>query len=121
GGGEEFLVKGTTILNDWSRNGRYLVYGDLAHIMVQPLFGDRKPFLYVSGSAAVGNARISPDGKWLAFFSAESGQFEVYIRNFPVPSATYLISKGGGSEPRWRRDGKEIFYVSPDRKLVARS
>jgi hypothetical protein len=87
--------------------------------MVLPLFGDRKPFPYLPNSAGYGHARISPDGKWLAFFSTESGKGEVYVQNFPIPSGKYLISRDGGLQPRWRRDGKEIFYVSPDNKVVA--
>jgi hypothetical protein len=65
-------------------------------------------------------ARFSPDGKWLAYSSSESGRFEVYVTPFPGPGGKWLVSTGGGWFPQWRRDGREIFYVSPlDDKIMA--
>jgi len=121
GGAEELIFKGAAIPRDWSRDNRFLVYGvgPSSQLMVLPLIGDRKPFPYLPYSTGYGQARISPDGKWLAFYSSESGRSEVYVQNFPVPSEKYQISTNGGISPRWRRDGKEIFYLAPDRKLVA--
>jgi Tol biopolymer transport system component len=122
GGTEELLLKGAAIPRDWSRDNRFLVYGVAAgsQLMILPLFGDRKPFPYLSDSSSTtAQARISPDGKWLAYYSDETGREEIYVRNFPVPAAKYQISTDGGFSPRWRRDGKEIFYVSSDGKLIA--
>jgi Tol biopolymer transport system component len=120
GGAEELLIKEALYPQAWSRDNRFLLYNvqALSRFMVLPLFGDRKPFLYLPNFAAYGHAQISPDGKWLAFFSNESGELEVYVRNFPVPSEKYQISTDGGSAPRWRGDGKELFYLS-HQKLVA--
>jgi eukaryotic-like serine/threonine-protein kinase len=62
---------------------------------------------------------LSPDGRWLAYASDESGAFEVYVQAFPDSLAKRLVSRGGGAEPRWRADGRELFYVSSDRRLMA--
>jgi Tol biopolymer transport system component len=122
GGAEELLLKGAAIPRDWSRDNRFLVYGVAAatQLMVLPLSGDRKPFAFLPNSAFnTAQSRISPDGKWLAYYSNESGSNEIYVQNFPVPSAKYQISTNGGISPRWRHDGKEISYVSLENKLVA--
>jgi len=66
-----------------------------------------------------GSARFSPDGKWIAYTSDESGQDEVYVQPFPKGGDKLPVSIGGGREPYWRGDGKEIFYLSVDRKLMA--
>jgi len=122
GGAEELLLKGAAIPRDWSRDNRFLVYGIAAgtQLMVLPLSGDRTPFPFLPNSAfTTAQSRISPDGKWLAYYSTESGISEIYVQNFPVPSVKRQISTNGGISPRWRRDGKEIFYVSLENKLVA--
>jgi Tol biopolymer transport system component len=122
GGVEEMLLKGAAIPRDWSRDNRYLVYGVAAgtQLMVLPLSGDRKPFPFLANSSfTYAQSRISPDGKWLAYYSNESGRVEIYVQNFPVPSAKYQISNQGGYSPRWRRDGKELYYVSQEGKLMA--
>ena len=64
-------------------------------------------------------AQISPDGRWIAYASDESGRWEVYVQSFPVLGAKRAISSGGGSEPQWRRDGRELFYVTADGTLMA--
>jgi Tol biopolymer transport system component len=122
GGPEELLLKGAAIPRDWSHDNRFLVYAVAAGTptMILPMSGDRKPFAYLSGSNANhSQSRISPDGKWLVYYSSESGRNEIYVQNFPVPVAKYQISTEGGINPRWRRDGNEIFYVSLDNKLMA--
>ncbi len=65
------------------------------------------------------NARFSPDAKWVAYRSNESGEFKVYVVPFPGPGGKWQVSAGGGCTPRWRRDGKELFYASLDNKLMA--
>jgi eukaryotic-like serine/threonine-protein kinase len=77
--------------------------------------GDRKATLLVEGGAS---GVLSQDGRWLAYVSSESGRMEVYVRAVSG-GRPYQISRAGGSEPRWRRDGKELFFVSADRKIVA--
>jgi hypothetical protein len=64
-------------------------------------------------------ARLSPDGRWLAYASDESGEWEVYVRPFSDLQGKWLISTGGGSQPLWRGDGKELFYVAADNRLIA--
>jgi Tol biopolymer transport system component len=111
-------------LDDVSRDGRYLVYEtvdwptfhfdvglrDLQTGSDRPLLKD--PFNEMG-------ARFSPDGHWIAYESEESGAREVYVRAFPGLEDRRQISSGGGSQARWREDGKELFYVSPDRKIMS--
>ena len=133
-GKEQALVSATGDLkfpDDWSRDGRFLLYtqrdprthGDL---WVLPLAGNgtpsgaAKPFANTEFSE--GQGRFSPDGRWIAYVSDESSRSEIYIQPFPAPpngGSKTPISRDGGSQPRWRRDGKELFYLSPDGKLMA--
>ena len=64
-------------------------------------------------------ARFSPDGRWLAYMSDESGRFEVYVQPFPFTGAKYQVSPNGGSQPVWRRDGRELFFIGADARLMA--
>jgi len=112
----------------WSTDGRYILYvtsGERPgnHIIVLPMFGDRKPVPYMRTENNNENwAAFSPDGKWIAFSSTESGQAEVYVAPFPeVPRGRKrLVSQtGGGSQARWRRDGTELYFLDADRRIVA--
>ena len=62
---------------------------------------------------------FSPDGKWVAYDSDESGRLEVYVRPFPGPGAAWQVSTGGGTSPRWRADGRELYFMAPDSTLMA--
>jgi Tol biopolymer transport system component len=84
-----------------------------------PLEGDRKPVPYLQTRFDENFASLSPDAKWIAYQSDESGRPEVYVQAVPASGAKYQISNAGGSAPAWRRDGKELYYLSPDRKLMA--
>ena len=84
-----------------------------------PLDGDRKPFPVVQTNFDERDAQFSPDGKWIAYQSNESGRFEIYVQPFPGPGAQVLISTNGGAQARWRRDGKELFYIALDNRLMA--
>src|SRR5207302_1988745 len=88
---------------------------------VLPLTGDdHKPKPYLQTESNASQARFSPDSRWVAYISDESGKREVYVRPFPAASGgKWMVSKGGGTQPRWRRDGKELFYISADSKLMA--
>jgi serine/threonine protein kinase len=89
-------------------------------VWVAPLFGDRRPFLYVQTPANEESAEFSPDGKWVAYVSDQSGRQEVYVRSFPVEAAgKWQISFEGAKQPRWRKDGKELFYLTLDKKLIS--
>ena len=128
GVGEERTVlespQKTAYVNDVSPDGRFLVYTigspeggfDLG---VLPTGGDRKPALFLATPASEYLGQISPDGKWIAYISDESGRDEVYVRSFPASGSKWPVSNGGGTYPRWRRDGKELFFVSPGGALMA--
>ena len=106
-------------VEDWSRDGRYILYGRETDLWVLPLFGQRKGVSYLESQFNKTQARFSPDGRYIAFTSDESGTWEIYVRPFPQVSAgKWQISSGGGSQPQFRADGKEMFYLSPDKKLM---
>ena len=109
-----------------SPDGRYLAYlrKDLAkdaglHIWVLPLFGDGKPFPLVQSAPEAKDAVISPDGKWMAYQSNESGRREVYVTAFPGGGAKWQVSTDGGTVPRWRGDTKELFFLDSSDHIVA--
>ena len=113
----------TKVSSDWSPDGAYVVYHTLEStgwdIWVVPMFGDRKPRPFLQTSFNEMQGRLSPDGRWMAYTSDESGNLEVYVRAFPTGAEKWLISTNGGSDPVWRRDGKELFYLGADRKLMS--
>ena len=88
-------------------------------IFAMPMEGDRKPKEFLATEFDELAARFSPDGRWVAYVSSESGRDEVYVRPFPGPGGRVLVSSGGGGEPLWSRDGKRIFYRSLDNVLSA--
>ena len=108
---------------DWSSDGRFIlfqVYTDTSmDIWVLPLFGDGKPYPIVNSQFEEWDAYFSPDGRWFAYSSNETGRFEVYVQTFPPAGGKWLISNGGGSQPHWRGDGKELFYIAPDKTLMS--
>ena len=109
---------------DWSRDGRFLLYRSLDlktsfDLWALPLFGDKKPFPVVQTNFDERDGQFSPDGKWIAYQSNETGRFEIYVQSFPGPSAKSLVSSNGGAQVRWRDDGKELFYVALDGHLMA--
>jgi hypothetical protein len=83
-----------------------------------PLSQHGKPVALLTGAAA-GPAQLSPDDRWMTYFSRESGRSEVYVTSYPKVVGRWRVSTDGGSQARWRRDGKEIFYISRDAKLMA--
>jgi protease II len=70
-------------------------------------------------ASSLKNARFSPDGRWVAYASNESGRWEIYVTSFPNAHGKWQISNGGGDQPKWRSDGKELFYITPDGKIMA--
>jgi Tol biopolymer transport system component len=128
GKGEEVLFKSSAdkAATSWSPDGRFLLYSvrnpkTKSDIWVLPLFGDRKPVPFLETEFDESGAQFSPDGHWVAYLSNESGRLEVYVRPFSVnadgsvaePGGKWQISNEGGTGPRWRGDGRELFYRAP--------
>ncbi len=81
----------------------------------------RRAFPVLTGIANEGHSQLSPDGRFIAYTSDESSRFEVYVRAFPTSAETWKISSGGGADPRWRRDGRELYFIAADGKMMAAS
>ncbi|MEO8191873.1 MAG: hypothetical protein ABI682_16195, partial [Acidobacteriota bacterium] len=110
--------------SDWSRDGRYILYQVREKksgwdLWVLPTFGDRKPIPLLQTPFAETNAVFSPDGRWVAFQSNESGRPEIYVQAFPTAAGKWQISTQGGVEPFWSGDGRQITYGDPTSHLVA--
>ena len=114
---------------DWSSDG-FLLYrnGDSASgndLWALPVNGDRKPFPVIQANFEERDGQFSPDGKWIAYQSDESGRFEVYLQPFSGPgdgekaSGKWQVSSGGGAQVRWRSDGRELFYIALDEQFMA--
>ncbi len=88
-------------------------------VWMLPLEGDRNRLPLLNTGNGQVQAQVSPDGRWLAYVSTEGGRHDVYVRPFPSGDGKWLISPGGGLEPSWRRDGRELFYLAPDGSLMA--
>jgi serine/threonine protein kinase/Tol biopolymer transport system component len=125
-GQEELLLRSSHQKHptDWSADGRFILYQENDpktkwDVWVLPLDGERKPAPWVQTQFNETSGRFSPDSKWIAYTSDESGSNEVYVQAFQQRSSRWQISTGGGDHARWRRDGKELFYIAPDGKLMA--
>jgi hypothetical protein len=113
--------------NSWSPDGRYLLYSTLnkskRDLWVLPAAAGTppgtKPVPYLQGRYNEQQGQFSPDGGSIAYSSDESGSFQVYVQSFPAGAGKVQVSTAGGSQPRWRRDGKEIFYISANGRLTA--
>ena len=125
-GNDEPLLKSDhrKIPFDWSADGKFILYQELNpktgfDLWVLPLSGEERPFPFLQTQFDERQGRFSPDGKWIAYTSNESGTWQVYVnRSFTFSGGKWQVSTNGGAQPQWRRDGKEIFYLSPDRKLM---
>ena len=109
---------------DISRDGRTLVFQSRGKetswdLWTLPLSGDRKPVPFLKNPFAEALGALSPDGRYLAYQSNESGRQEVYVQTFPGPGGRWQISTAGGVEPHWRADGRELYYRAPDQKVMA--
>jgi dipeptidyl aminopeptidase/acylaminoacyl peptidase len=129
GAGEETLLLKTDYTKaptDWSRDGRFIIYRERDpktkwDVWVLPVTGsgEAKPFPVVRTEANEITGTLSPDGRWLAYASDASGEYEVYVQSFPEGGGKRQVSTGGGNYPRWRGDGRELFYYAADGKLMA--
>jgi len=128
----ELLVKSSLVKhpNDWSADGKYLIYDEHTatarqDLWIVPMEGAHTPLPFLATPADETSAAFSPDGKWIAYSSDESGRRDVYVRGFAPdrnPAAAvgqWTISLAGGDKPRWSRDGKELFYIATDGKMMA--
>src|SRR5205823_841463 len=105
---------------DWSPDGQTILIRKLTTLWSLSLKNKSVTQLMDSSSSVIKNARFSPNGHWIAFASNESGKMEIYVVPYPLSSGKWQVSNGGGEEPVWRRDGKELFFISSsDGKLMA--
>jgi hypothetical protein len=119
---EEGAVKPTDI----SADGRFMSYikmgaqyGLSASIWILPLTGDRRSYRFYQSDAEQQHGIFAPDGKWIAYTSHETGDAELYVQPFPATGEKWKVAARGGAQPRWRRDGKELFYRTADGKMMA--
>jgi len=127
-GTEQLLLEdnvGNKYPTSWSPDGRSILYftgtstsQTGADLFFLPLSGDRKPVTFLNTQFNEIAGHFSPDGRWVAYYSNESGRYEVYVASFPGTGGKWQISTAGGKSVRWRRDGAEIFYLDPDNKLM---
>jgi eukaryotic-like serine/threonine-protein kinase len=114
-----------TYPTSWSPDANYVAYDKLEKgqsqydIWILPLSGERKPFPYLHSEASEQFADFSPDLKWIAYASNASSKEQVYVATFPDAHARFQVSTSGGSNPKWRRDGKELYYMDADHNIVA--
>jgi Tol biopolymer transport system component len=126
GGAEELLFQSlnSKSATDWSPDGHFVLYRESDpkggyDIWAVAVNGERKAFPLVQTPSDERDGQFSPDGKWIAYQSNESGRYEIYVQPFPGPGPKSMVSNGGGTQVRWRRDGSELFYVAPDRRMMA--
>jgi Tol biopolymer transport system component len=112
-------------IQSWSSDGRYVVLDSrpqsrlgLPQITILPLTGDRKSLPYLNAPYINAGGQVSPDGRWLAYAANESGRMEVYVSSFPRAKGKWQVSSTGGQAPRWRKDGRELFYCRADGALM---
>ncbi|MFN2386020.1 MAG: protein kinase, partial [Thermoanaerobaculia bacterium] len=125
-GTEDVLVKSerAKYTSDWSPDGKNLLYRVVdatsnLELWSVPIGGAGKPAPFLKSPFGVSHGQFSPDGRWVAYASNESGRWEIFVAPFPGPGGNWRVTSAGGTEPRWRRDGKELFYLAPDGKLMA--
>ncbi len=125
-GDEEVLLKSKEDITptDISPNGTLLLYQVAGttiptDLMLLPLVGEHKPQAFLSSPYAVMDGHFSPDGQWVAYASGETGRPEIYLRPLSGPLPKLRVSYDGGTWPVWRRDGKELFYLSPDKRIMS--
>ena len=125
-GSDERLLESnndTMVPLSWAPDGNTIVYaGGPVNIGLLPLGGEGAPHPFETSpqQGAQAYPEVSPDGRWLAYTSTESGRPEIYVQSFPSPGGgKWQVSKDGGAYSRWRRDGKELFYLAADRRLMS--
>jgi Tol biopolymer transport system component len=110
---------------DWSKDGSYLMYYENnpntgGNLLALPMnSGNKEPVAIANSPFEERNGQFSPDGRWVAYETTESRRAEIVVQSFPVPSSKWQVSTNGGSHPRWRRDGRELYFIGPDSKMMA--
>jgi len=112
--------------SDWSLDGRYVVFVEMdpntqSDVWMLPLSGEGQSIPYLNTPFNETSARLSRDSRWLAYRSDESGEYEIYVQSFPQPGKKLRVSTSGGEQPMWSKDGRKLYYLSPDSKLMAAS
>lgn len=110
--------------NQWTIDGKYVVFHTASvktawDLWVLPMTGGTQAFPYLQSKYNEWLGHLSPDGRWMAYMSDESGSAEIYVQSFPTPGRKTQISKGGRAAPQWRRDGKELYYLRTDKMIMA--
>jgi Tol biopolymer transport system component/tRNA A-37 threonylcarbamoyl transferase component Bud32 len=129
-GGEELLLSSleNKIATDWSTNKKFVMYRNLSpdtgyDLWALPLKDDGtkngEPILVARTPGDERDGQFSPDGNWVAYQSNESGSFEIYVQPFPGPGPKFQVSRAGGAQVRWNPNGKELFYIAPDARLMS--
>jgi len=121
---QPFLEALANYPSSWSSDGDALLFdrqdkSGRISVWVLPMKGSRKPYPFWETQFNVQMAKFSPDGRWVAYVSNDSGKDEVYVSSFSRQGARVQVSAGGGTQPRWRKDGRELFYLSPESKMIA--
>lgn len=122
---EEPLVSSAELKTSptFSADGKFIIYAQLNPKTNVDLClvstNDKKIETFLQTNFIEAQPRVSPNGRWIAYVSNETGQFEVYVQTFPVAGGKLAVSVGGGSQPQWRADGRELYYYAPNRKLMA--
>ncbi len=109
---------------DWSSDGRFILYAAQdpqtgSDLWALPLDADRKPIPVAHSGFEESQGQFSPDGRWVAYVSNETGRYEIYVREFPDAGGKWQVSAAGGIYPRWRLDGNELFYIGLDNRMMA--
>ena len=108
---------------DWSRSGvitfNNATPSNATDLWMLPMSGGRTPAVFLSSKHTEANGALSPDGRWIAYNSNVSGREEIYVRPFPDKNPVHPVSRDGGRFPRWRADGKELFFLTPEGMMMA--
>jgi Tol biopolymer transport system component len=110
---------------DWSSDGKYLLYDEIDpefkfDLWILPLTGNRKPWCYLRSQFNESHAQFSPDTKWIAYSSDETGRSEIYVQSFPASAGgKWQISTNGGDQAQWSRDGKQLYYMGADNQIMS--
>jgi len=125
-GPEEVLLQSSQIdiPMDWSSDGRYILYRETDvkngyDLLAVPVSGDKKSIPISTTPNEERDGQFSSDVRWVAYSSNVSGRAAIYVQPFPGPGGRVTVSTSGGAQPRWRHDGKEIFYLAPDKSLMS--